>query len=374
MLTFENDGTGTFTLEPVWRFPPAFRAYGRELIAFDVDQDGDKDVLVLPHWNEGFPTLFRNDGRGYFQEVPGALPAVSPFWGNCAAVDLDHDGDLDFVGPTQGWVDAPEIWLNDGSGLFLPVSHGIPAMEATMDDFGDVDRDGHVDLLFGSRGLRPQLWLGNGRGAFVDSTHRLRSYTTNSLAREVVQLVDVDVDGWLDVLFIEQFEVRLQRNTGPGNGLFDEIRAQVIPPGLFGNAHFLDTDRDGDLDLLLADTSGTRVLTNLTRQVHANDPPLGGQLDIDLYGPQGDLASYALGFARRDLHLPGLGWWALEPTLSVAWPQVVTLPASRSVRSSWSIPNDPGLVGLELFVQSMQVDTTARVPHLTGFWKATIRR
>src|SRR5690606_4481830 len=97
--------------------------------------------------------------------------------------------------PTQGYLDPPEIWLNDGNGLFLPVSHGIPAVDATMVDYGDVDRDGHVDLLFGSRGLRPQLWLGNGRGAFVDSTHRLRSYTTNSLAREVVQLVDVDVDG-----------------------------------------------------------------------------------------------------------------------------------------------------------------------------------
>jgi len=52
----------------------------------------------------------------------------------------------------------------------------------------------------------------------------------------------------------------------------------------------------------------------------------------------------------------------------------VTLPASRTIRSGWSIPSDPGLVGIELFVQSMRVDTTARLRHLTGFWTATIRR
>src|SRR5690606_32787969 len=183
-------------------------------------------------------------------------------------------------------------------------SHGIPVMPADVVDFGDVDRDGHVDLLFGAYGPRPQLWLGDGRGAFVDATHRLRIFGDLTF-HQVLQLVDVDGDGWLDVLYVERYNVYVLRNTGPGNGVFADITSQVIPPGGGFNARFLDTDRDGDLELLVGrNYSGTHILTNLTRQVHANDPPLGGQLDIDLYGPPGDLASYALGFARRDLHLP----------------------------------------------------------------------
>ncbi len=140
--------------------------------AGDVDADGDADLFVTNLVREG-STLYRNDGRGNFDDVTavsGIGPTTLPLTGfGTAFLDVDHDGDLDLVSvngrvkrdtrvagadPDSSLADYAEgnvLLVNDGSGRFTDacdraadlcrpgVSRGLAV--------GDADNDGDLDLL-----------------------------------------------------------------------------------------------------------------------------------------------------------------------------------------------------------------------------------
>jgi hypothetical protein len=73
---------------------------GMGLVACDYDEDGDMDIFVLNDVAQNF--LFRNDGKGYFEEVAILSGTAFNVYGDelgsmgvdCG--DFDGDGDLDF--------------------------------------------------------------------------------------------------------------------------------------------------------------------------------------------------------------------------------------------------------------------------------------
>lgn len=133
----------------------------------DVDRDGDLDVWLLqykvpyitgqmptPYFdaNDGFPAyLLLNDGRGFFEDAT----AGSGLEGkrhrraySASFVDLDEDGDLDFIQVSD--FAGLDMFLNDGTGHFTDVtethvdeSHSL-GMGHT---FGDYDLDGKMDFF-----------------------------------------------------------------------------------------------------------------------------------------------------------------------------------------------------------------------------------
>ncbi|MGE0190938.1 MAG: CRTAC1 family protein [Planctomycetota bacterium] len=91
---WRNRGDGTF--EDVTRAAGiAGRGWSFGALAFDMEGDGDTDVLVARF---GKNLLWRNLGDGTFEEVGEALGVAGPVWAwtTCAAAgDLDGDGRLD---------------------------------------------------------------------------------------------------------------------------------------------------------------------------------------------------------------------------------------------------------------------------------------
>ena len=167
-----NKGDGTFEERGLL----SGAAYGMDGIARagmgvgagDFDDDGDEDLFVTNLVREG-SVLFRNEGRGDFQDVslPSGLSQAS-FLATGFGVgffDYDNDGRLDLFAangavtmmPSRRGEDYPfrqrnQLFHNEGSGSFAEMgpSAGAAFEVAAVGRgaaVGDVDNDGDVDVL-----------------------------------------------------------------------------------------------------------------------------------------------------------------------------------------------------------------------------------
>ncbi len=146
---------------------PAGIEYTSASVAVDYDDDGDLDLTAV---NRGGPNaLWQNDGTGKFVRLPNT-GWTTEFHGTTGAAwgDVDDDGDLDvvlyahFVAPTSDWdennpgpADPSELYLNNGDGTFMDVSHVLDAANSDLmgaytyaGGFHDIDLDGDLDLVF----------------------------------------------------------------------------------------------------------------------------------------------------------------------------------------------------------------------------------
>ncbi len=103
---YRNDGKGHF--EDVTKEAGLDKTfYGQGVAVGDYDNDGDPDLYVTAI---GGGHLFRNDGKGHFDDVTAAANAKGPngWLTGAAFLDIDNDGDLDlFIGNYITW--TPEI-------------------------------------------------------------------------------------------------------------------------------------------------------------------------------------------------------------------------------------------------------------------------
>jgi hypothetical protein len=179
---YRNRGDGTFEETG---FPSGFalNEEGREqagmgLALGDYDNDGDLDSYIT-NFSDDSNTLRRNDGRGTFTDVTnqsGLRTPTLPFlgWGT-AFLDADNDGWLDLfvanghVYPQvdnfdwgMTWAQRPLLFRNLSGARFeeVPAAPGsglavvIPARGAA---FGDLDRDGRVDIVMNNHDRAPTL-------------------------------------------------------------------------------------------------------------------------------------------------------------------------------------------------------------------------
>ena len=71
--------------------------------------------------------------------------------------------------------------------------------------------------------------------------------------------------------------------------------------------------------------------------------------------------------------LGALGRWGLDPGTTI-WLPPVTLPLFPSTTFSLPIPNLPGLQGVPVYTQAIDVDLAIPTPvHVTNWWKAVIQ-
>ncbi len=221
--------------------------------------------------------LHVNNGTGNYQTSAGVTTlGIGGFGGTVLAADFDNDGAVDLFAPndhTQG--DGARNWLliNDGGGNFTDtaVAAGVdanPAGAAYVPRGGqavDFDRDGFVDLLFGSR-----LLMNDGDGTFSDASAAVAMPVRADLG---LKLIDVDLDGDLDLVHLDGVVVRLYRFDA---GAFDAgtIVAEDTTQAVSGQGlNVCDVNSDGFEDVLFArnatatNTGTPRILINVAGQL-----------------------------------------------------------------------------------------------------------
>jgi hypothetical protein len=130
-------------------------------VAFlDYDNDGDQDLFFVnsSYWPghsvnpAPIQALYRNDGKGHFQDVTREAGLDKTFYGQGVAVgDYDNDGDVDLYVTAIG---GGYLFRNDGKGHFDDVTQSTGARGPdgwlTGAAFFDIDNDGDLDLFIGN--------------------------------------------------------------------------------------------------------------------------------------------------------------------------------------------------------------------------------
>jgi FG-GAP-like repeat len=187
------------------------------LTVCDVDGDGRPDflygnLLVMNRKNaQGAVTftLAQDSGLAF---TPGK---INPVFG-----DFDNDGHPDLFVPQKG---KSLLFKNDGKGKFVDVTAKAGDLAnlnawATSAAWGDVDNDGHLDLVIGCLKGCNRFFRNKGDGTFEDATAKVgleqRIFNT-----QAVSLVDLNGDGFLDMVFNNEGQdavVMLGSNTQAG--------------------------------------------------------------------------------------------------------------------------------------------------------------
>ena len=186
--------------------------------------------------------------------------------------DVDKDGDLDILIAVENG--ANRLYLNDGGAKFTWKQNAFSTASADGEDLAveDFDRDGDLDAVFVMEdGGVHQYYLGDGKGAFQNVSERIPPCQANG-----IEAADVNGDGWKDVLIA-------CAGSGPGaqdmllindklGGFLNETAQRL--PALTESSQDIkaaDLDGDGDLDVVVGNESGkNRLLFNQGSGVFAD--------------------------------------------------------------------------------------------------------
>jgi enediyne biosynthesis protein E4 len=388
---FRNNGDGTFTDVTTSSGTDDPASWGVSASFFDYDRDGWLDLFVGNYLSYSLKThvdcigptgapdycrpevyrpepnrLYRNAGRGRFEDVTISAGLARPFGPALGASTADFNGD--------GWIDLfvtndqqeNQLWINQRDGTFVDTALIAGAAlgasgerKANMGvDAGDFDADGDEDLFVTELIAQGStLFVNDGAGSFEDQSVR-RGIHQPSLPYTGFGAAwfDFDNDGWLDLLAVngdvnrtvkslakqdDPFPLgqrkQLFRNVG---GTFEDVTAragrafEIVEAGR--GAAFGDVDNDGDTDVLVGNGAApARLLVNEVGQRNhwiglrlvANDPTrdlVGARVEIrrasgpPLWRRARADGSYASASDPRVL--VGLGSSSDPPRVRVFWP------------------------------------------------------
>ncbi len=299
---FRNNGNGTFTdvtetsglrsssVKNLWSIAAAW---------IDYDGDGRLDLFISNYcrWAPGLDPVcggmrpedrrycppekyagepmqvFHNNGDGTFSDVTGK-GAISEILGKGMGIAM-----ADYAGDGRPGVFVANdtvrnlLFRNTGHrfeeiGIQAGVAYNGDgrAVSGMGADFGDIDGDGRFDLVMTDlRGERFGVYLNCGNGEFEDGSISTRLLNlTAPVSGWGCGLVDLDNDGWLDLLVAgggvdtdQGMTNRIFRNDG---GKFADVSLESGigqgPSRLHRGCVFADFDRDGRIDVAVSSLDG----------------------------------------------------------------------------------------------------------------------
>lgn len=305
--------------------------------------------------------LYHNNGDGTFSDhTARSGVSLSERSLGCLWTDVDEDGDADlFVANDMG---ANFLYINRGRGRFHEegMSRGVALGDsgealASMGVWaGDYDGDGHLDLACTNfSGEYLNLYRNRGNGFYEDvSAEAGVMEPTSQYVGFGVGMPDLDLDGWADMVVVNGHVSESADRFMPGATINQPTlcfqggqtaRFELIPepggglsvPRLSRGLAFADYDRDGDLDLLIAnrgaevdlvrnDTPGRGNWLRLKlRGVKCNRNAIGARVEVTAQGRSWIQEVYSGSSYLSQSEFPltfGLGTSAKAEKVRVHWP------------------------------------------------------
>lgn len=206
-------------------------------------------------------------------------------------VDINGDGHRDLVAthrlPAQN--NALHIWLGTGQGTFDALPQTWPSPGYSGLAAGDINRDGHVDLLAGSHFHQMVTFMGDGTGQFTASVLEKHD------GCDVIRLVDVNGDGYLDAISLGSEDAGLEIYLGDGTGQWT-LTAQLRSGNIGRDLAVADLNGDGKPDIVVLFEYGVVIFLQ---------DSTGGwsESTLEAYAISGKFRSLALGDVNGDGHL-----------------------------------------------------------------------
>lgn len=284
LLLFTSDGKGGYLEEVVdQQITDADGTATIDHVSFeDIDKDGVMDLVEAISSMDNFTFIPQSSIR-YFVNRAGRFPSPtqigSTIYGDNRLLDVDHDGDLDYLSTNQ--MSGSFRWLsNDGAGQFHPPGQTPQLHELrnlSIDwDIVDVDGNGVLDIITDDFQDGAPVWTDGRTGAahlnVLPPIGSLRAGDSNKdFYFDEADLIQVAARGRY---FADDATWEAGDWTGAPGGTVD------VPP--LGDGRFDETDLDAAYS------------TSLYRR---------GALDADAKTPIDETQALRLGIANADLTL-----------------------------------------------------------------------
>jgi hypothetical protein len=291
-----NNGAGSFTAAA--GIPSGEQHFGsntRAVAIADFNADGRLDVVFAEFGSGQETRVHFGNGNGSFSGFVDLADSGGALRSNSVAVgDVDNDGDIDVVIGNQS--DYVRLFINSGFGEFgdaiglIDTTFAPGNVDTTAVALGDLDRDGDLDVVAARRYGDTRIFRNNGSGNYNTGTTLSAAGATNNLdSTDSIALGDVDGDGWLDLVVgnngsaitlpgsVAAQPNRIFLNSTNPADIFPAVSFAFTDGAYTNNVQLADYDRDGDLDIITADTispndGGVSPGVAGSDRVYINDP------------------------------------------------------------------------------------------------------